>query len=77
MWNKSPSPPHDHTKALVIDTYSFGVSSSAKFAVGSNKKAFKKKHAKQDFDFLYDEKKGGLYFNLNAQAKALALVASS
>ena len=29
----------------------------------------KKKLAKQDFDFLYDEKKGGLYFNENGADK--------
>ena len=32
-------------------------------------KAVKKKLAKQDFDFLYDEKKGGLYFNENGANK--------
>ena len=31
--------------------------------------AIKKKLAKQDFDFLYDEKKGGLYFNENGAGK--------
>ena len=50
---------------LEIDTDSFGIDSSATFAAGKNKKAVKKKHAKQDFDFLYDQKKGGLYFNEN------------
>ena len=35
------------------------------FAVGKNKKAVMKKLAKQDFDFLYDETKSGLYFNEN------------
>ena len=29
------------------------------------RKAVKKELAKQDFDFLYDQKKGGLYFNEN------------
>ena len=54
---------------LEIDTDSFGIDSSATFAAGKNKKAVKKKLAKQDFDFLYDEKKGGLYFNENGSDK--------
>ena len=29
----------------------------------------KKKLAKQDFDFLYDRRKGGLYFNENGSDK--------
>ena len=45
---------------LEIDTDSFGISSSATFTAGKNKKVVKKKLAQQDFDFLYDEKKGGL-----------------
>ena len=57
------------TDTLEIDTYSFGIDSSATFATGKNKKAVKKKLAKQDFDFLYDEKKGGLYFNENGADK--------
>ena len=32
-------------------------------AAGKNKKVVKKKFAKQDFDFLYDEKKGALQWN--------------
>jgi hypothetical protein len=54
---------------LEIDTDSFGVNSSATFATAKNSKAVKKKLAKQDFDFLYDEKKGGLYFNENGSDK--------
>ena len=54
---------------LEIDTDSFGIDSSASFATGKNKKTVKKKLAKQDFDFLYDEKKGGLYFNENGADK--------
>ena len=54
---------------LKIDTDSFGIDSSANFASGKNKKAVKKKLAKQDFDFLYDERKGGLYFNENGSDK--------
>ena len=56
------------TDALEIDTDSFGIDSSATFAAGKNKKAVKNL-AKQDFDFLYDEKKGGLYFNENGADK--------
>ena len=56
------------TDALEIDTDSFGIDSSATFAAGKNKKAVKKL-AKQDFDFLYDQKKGGLYFNENGADK--------
>ena len=39
------------------------------FASDKNKKVVKKKLAKQDFDFLYDEKKGGPYFNENGADK--------
>ena len=54
---------------LEIDTDSFGIDSSATFASGKSKKKIKRKLAKQDFDFLYDEKKGGLYFNGNGADK--------
>ena len=57
------------TDTLEIDTDSFGIDSSATFATGKNKKTVKKKLSKQDFDFLYDEKKGGLYFNENGADK--------
>ena len=50
---------------LEIDTEGFGINRSATFAVGKNLKAVKKKLAKQDYDFIYDQKKGGLYFNEN------------
>ena len=56
------------TDSLEIDTDSFGIDSSATFAAGKNKRAVKKL-AKQDFDFLYDQKKGGLYFNENGADK--------
>ena len=56
------------TDTLGIDTDSFGIDSSATFAAGKNKREVKKL-AKQDFDFLYDEKKGGLYFNENGADK--------
>ena len=57
------------TDSLEIDTDSFGIDSSATFAAGKNKKVVKKKLAKQDYDFLYDQKKGGLYFNENGADK--------
>ena len=53
---------------LGIDADSFGIDSYATFAVGKNKKVVKKL-AKQDFDFLYDQKKGGLHFNENDSDK--------
>ena len=56
-------------ESLEIDTDSFGIDRSATFAVGKNKKKVKKKLAKKDFDFLYDQKKGGLYFNENGADK--------
>ena len=56
------------TDTLEIDTDSFGIDSSATFAAGKSKREVKKL-AKQDFDFLYDEKKGGLYFNENGSDK--------
>jgi len=52
-----------------IDTESFGISNSATFAAGKNKKEIKRKLAKLDIDFLYDQKKGGLYFNENGADK--------
>ena len=57
------------TDTLGIDTDSFGIDSSASFAAGANKKEVKKALAKQDIDFLYDQKKGGLYFNENGSEK--------
>ena len=59
------------TDTLEMNTDSFGIDSSATFtfASGKNKTAVKKKLAKQDFDFLYDEKKGGLNFNENGTDK--------
>ena len=56
------------TDTLGIDTDSFRVDRSATFATGKNKKKVKKL-ARKDFDFLYDEKKGGLYFNENGAEK--------
>ena len=57
------------TDTLEIDTDSFGIDRSATFAAGKNKRVVKKKLAKQDFHFLYDERKGGLYFNENGSDK--------
>ena len=39
------------------------------FTTRAYKKEAKKKLAKQDFDFLYDQKEGGLYFNENGADK--------
>jgi hypothetical protein len=57
------------TDTIEIDIDNFGIKGSATFATAASKKAIKKKLAKQDFDFLYDEKKGGLYFNENGADK--------
>ena len=54
---------------LEVDANSFGIDSSATFTAGNNKKEVRKQLAKQDFDFLYDQKKGGLYFNENGADK--------
>ena len=62
--NFSPS-----TDTLEINTESFGVDSSATFTIGKNKNKIKQMLAKQDFDFLYEQKKGGLYFNKNGADK--------
>ena len=59
------------TDTLEIDSDSFGIDSSATFAAGKNKRDIKKNLAKQDFDFLYDQKKGGLYFNENGADKSV------
>ena len=57
------------TDTLEIDTDSFGIDSSATFAAGKNRKVVKRQLAKLDIDFLYDEKRGGLYFNENGSNK--------
>ncbi len=57
------------TYNLSIDADCFDIYGSATFADGKNKKIVKKKLSKQDFDFLYDQKKGGLYFNENGADK--------
>ena len=38
-------------------------------ADGKNKRMVRKKLSRQSFDFLYDRKKGGLYFNENGVDK--------
>ena len=54
---------------LEIDTDSFGIDSAPTFAAGKNKNVVKKQLAKLDVDFLYDQRKGGLYFNENGADK--------
>ena len=56
------------TDILEIDTDSFSINSSATFAAANNKRKIKKL-ANKNFDFLYDQKKGGLYFNENGSDK--------
>jgi polyhydroxybutyrate depolymerase len=53
------------TNTLEIDVDSFNIERSATFTSGKDTKSVKKKLAKYDFDFLYNEKNGGLYFNEN------------
>ena len=53
---------------LVINTDGFDIDKSATFAAAKNKRKIQKL-AKKDFDFLYDQKKGGLYFNENGADK--------
>ena len=55
--------------SIQIDSGDFGIDSFASFTTGKNKKIVKKKLAKQDFDLIYDRKKGGLYFNENGTDK--------
>ena len=54
---------------LAIDSDGFGIDSAPTFAVGKNKKVVKRQLAKLDIDFLYDQKKGWLYFNENGTEK--------
>ena len=56
---------------LKIDVSDFNRSRSSTFKVGKNKKQVLKKLARLAHDFLYDQKKGGLYFNENGAAKGL------
>ena len=57
------------TDTLEMNTDSFGIDSPATFAAARNKKMIDKQLAKFDIDFLYDRKKGGLYFNENGADK--------
>ena len=58
------------TDTLEIDADSFGLDgSSATYNAGKNKRKVKKNLARQDFDFLYDQKMGWLYFNENGSGK--------
>ena len=54
---------------LEVDTDSFDVVNPANFAVAANKKMLKRRLAKQDFSFLYNQKKGELFFNENGVDK--------
>ena len=62
------SPTSIPSDKLEIYTDSFGIDSSATFGSAKNKKELNKL-AKKDFDFLYDDKKVGLYFNENGSDK--------
>ena len=53
---------------LAINVDSFEITGSATFTTGKRKREAKKL-AKKDFDFIYDQKKGGLYFNENGTEK--------
>ena len=50
---------------LRIDADRFEVDITSNYAVGKNKKQVKNKLAKENYDFIYDKKNGGLYFNKN------------
>ena len=54
---------------VAIDVDSLGIDTSATFASAKNKRAARRKLATQDFDFIYDRKKGYLYFNENGAEK--------
>ena len=56
------------SEELAIDTQSFGINQPVKMRGASNKKRLKYL-AQKNFDFLYDQKKGGLYFNENGSDK--------
>lgn len=62
-------PLQDYTDTLEIDADCFGIDSSVTDSAGKNKKTVKKKLVKQVVDFLYDEKKGWLYFYENGIVK--------
>ena len=59
---------HPSTDTLGIDADSFGIDGLATFAAGKNKRKIRELAGK-DLDFLYDRKKGGLYYNENGIGK--------
>ena len=50
---------------LEINTSSFGLDGCVRFGNGKNKRVIKSTLSKQNIEFLYDQKGGGLYFNDN------------
>ena len=52
------------SEKIAIKLKGFGIKASPSFKPEKNRKAVNKL-AKKDIDFLYDQKKGGLYFNEN------------
>ena len=56
------------SSVLEVDADSFGIDGFPTFGVGKRKKIVKKL-SRFDIDFLYDQKKGGLYFNENGAGK--------
>ena len=59
------------TDNLAIDLNSFDLKETASFKTAKNKKSIRKNLSKKEFDFLYDQKKGGLYYNQNGAEKGL------
>ena len=59
------------SEKLEIDLKSFGLGEAASFKTAKSKKAIKKNLSKKELDFLYDQKKGGLYYNQNGAEKGL------
>ena len=55
---------HPSSEKIAIKVKGFGIKDSPSFKPAKNRKEVKKL-AKKDIDFLYDQKKGGLYFNEN------------
>ena len=55
--------PSQNIVAIEADT--LGIDASATFASAKNNRVANRKLATQDFDFIYDRKKGFLYFNEN------------
>ena len=58
-----------YSDMLRIDISDFGIEKNATFVSGKNKAKVKNKLAEKNFDFLYDQKKGSLYFNENRSEK--------